>query len=162
MSMSDPKPTFSYLIETIKSRHPKFAYVHLTEPVVAGDKTKTPSNEDGSNDFAKAIWLPRPLFLAGGLSADRAKEMAEEEGVVPVFGRYFISNVSFHFEKECYGPWAEPLRSPICPRGYVRVSSSRPITARRSIRQDRTSQKDTQTMRLLLTARCNRRQRNPR
>lgn len=92
--MSDPKPTFSYLIESIKSRHPNFAYIHLTEPIIAGDKTKTPETSDGTNDFAKAIWLPRPLFLAGGLSAEKAKEMAEEEGVVLAFGRFFISNVS--------------------------------------------------------------------
>ena len=34
--MDDPIPTFSYLVSRIVERHPNLAYLHVTEPRVAG------------------------------------------------------------------------------------------------------------------------------
>ena len=47
-----------------------------------------------SNDFLRRIWHPRPLIVAGGYSPEAAYEVAEAEGDLIAFGRYFISNVS--------------------------------------------------------------------
>ena len=43
MRMTDPKPTFSYLVGEIAKRHPNFAYVHLVEPRVDGIDERTPA-----------------------------------------------------------------------------------------------------------------------
>ena len=32
MRMTDPRPTFSYLVDMIKTRFPDLAYIHLVEP----------------------------------------------------------------------------------------------------------------------------------
>ena len=37
MGMSDPIPTFTYLISEIKTRHPNLAYMHVIEPRVEAD-----------------------------------------------------------------------------------------------------------------------------
>ena len=36
MGMTDPRPTFSYLVSEIAKRQPNFAYIHLVEPRADG------------------------------------------------------------------------------------------------------------------------------
>ncbi|KAJ7493889.1 hypothetical protein FB451DRAFT_1122392 [Mycena latifolia] len=93
MGMSNPLPTFSYVVSTLAARHPALAYLHLIEPRASGDDTR-PENSVGaheSNDKLRALWAPRPLIRAGGFS--RASALAAAEGGDMVaFGRLFISN----------------------------------------------------------------------
>jgi hypothetical protein len=69
-----------------------------------------PRRED-SNDFAKEIWLPRAYLTAGGNTPEIAKKSVEEEGVIPVFGRDFLANVSDRY-------WAFSHRSAADFDGY--------------------------------------------
>ncbi|KAF8320771.1 FMN-linked oxidoreductase [Clavulina sp. PMI_390] len=93
MRMVDPVPTFTYMIEEIKKRYPKFMYLHMIEPRIAG-VVEEEGGPDDSNDFAYKIWAPRPYLRAGGFSTDPSKGIAaaEQEGVLVVFGRAFIAN----------------------------------------------------------------------
>lgn len=91
MRMSDPIPTFSYFISGLQKRHPKLAYLHAVEGTVEGD----------SNDFARKLWkegaaAEGSAFLSAG-NHDRKSALlfAQEKGDLAVFGRNFISNVSF-------------------------------------------------------------------
>ena len=63
MGMTDPVPTFSYLVTELLARHPDLAYLHVTEKRLG---TATPggdivsddvfSAEGTENDFIRAIW----------------------------------------------------------------------------------------------------------
>lgn len=91
--MKDPIPTFSYLINQIKERHPNLSYLHVTEPGVGG-ASYLDTKETDSNDFIRDIWLPRPLITAGGYDAISAARAADKTGELIAFGRFWISNVS--------------------------------------------------------------------
>ncbi|KAF8313586.1 FMN-linked oxidoreductase [Clavulina sp. PMI_390] len=93
MRMADPVPTFSHVIEQIKQRYPNFMYLHMIEPRIAGNDD-SPGQPGESNDFARDIWAPRPYLAAGGYSQEPEKGVAaaEEDGMLIVFGRAFISN----------------------------------------------------------------------
>jgi NADPH2 dehydrogenase len=93
MRMEDPVPTFSYLIRTLKERHPGMAYIHMVEPRVVGN-TVNDEAPSGANDEFRDIWVPKPFIAAGGFTREGAMERAEEHGDLVAFGRYFISNVS--------------------------------------------------------------------
>jgi NADPH2 dehydrogenase len=95
MRMADPIPTFTYVVEQIKARHPDLAYIHLVEPRFAGlEDVPGGAPEGQQNDFIRAIWSPRPLITAGGYDRKIALEVAEEKDDIIAFGRLFISNVS--------------------------------------------------------------------
>lgn len=88
--MADPIPTFSYLLQEIRTRYPTFAYVHFIE----GEASKGDSLE-----FARKIWhAGRPVgeegvFLScGNHIRESALKHADELGDVVVFGRPFTSN----------------------------------------------------------------------
>lgn len=102
MRMPDPLSQFSYLISQLRVRHPYLSYIHLTEPRVQGDIDTASSNLAGqpdSNEFARKIWLGdgkdgRVMLSAGGYTGESAAKAIEELGIVPVFGRSFLANVS--------------------------------------------------------------------
>ena len=55
MRMKDPIPTFSYIVEKIKEKHPNLAFVHLIEPrVSATDDRDAPENEVSSPNIIRA------------------------------------------------------------------------------------------------------------
>ncbi|TFY81759.1 hypothetical protein EWM64_g2257 [Hericium alpestre] len=89
--MNDPKPTFSYLVTKLRDTYPEFAYIHVTEPRVAGASDREPE-EGESNDFLREIWGSRPYLSAGGYTRNLAIKTADEKNELIVFGRYFISN----------------------------------------------------------------------
>ncbi|KAK7455857.1 hypothetical protein VKT23_010894 [Stygiomarasmius scandens] len=92
MCMEDPIPTFSYLASELKTRFPNFAYLHVIEARVSGGNS-TPDSKDGSNDFLRDIWLPKPFISAGNYDRDTAIKCAEQrEGQMIAFGRHFIAN----------------------------------------------------------------------
>ncbi|CAK5262275.1 unnamed protein product [Mycena citricolor] len=97
MGMENPKPTFSYLLEQIKARHPELAYIHAVEPRSKGFEVLDDSSlpEGTSNDFIRDIWTssdsPRRLVSAGGYSREAAIKDGEKGDLV-AFGRQFISN----------------------------------------------------------------------
>lgn len=101
--MDDPKPTFTALVEHLVSTYPKLAYLSVVEPRILGSIEESPSDvqqsagaEEDSNTFIANLWLPRPLLLGGGFShaPGRAKDVVNQEGVLAVFGRAFLANVS--------------------------------------------------------------------
>jgi len=92
MRMPDPVPTFSDLINDLRIRFDKLAYVHVIEPRVAGSETSSDGLSTESNDFIKEIWSPRPLILAGNFVRENSIEATKEDNVLVAIGRYFISN----------------------------------------------------------------------
>ncbi|KAL5505018.1 hypothetical protein ACEPAH_7681 [Sanghuangporus vaninii] len=78
MRMKHPEPTFAYLVSLIRAAYPRFSYIHIVEPRIAG-WTEREALEGESNDFLRAIWK--------GAIKD-----AEEKGDLIVFGRHYISN----------------------------------------------------------------------
>lgn len=96
--MADPKPTFTYLVSQLAERHPNLAYLHLIDPQqeTLPPHPLTPPNTVESLQFIRDIWSPRPLLVAGGFNAELAARHAEKyPNEVVVFGKWFISNVSF-------------------------------------------------------------------
>ena len=98
MKMADPRPTFAYLTTALRDKHLKLAYLHVTEPRVAGNMDiVTIAGED--NDFLREIWNSgeggeaRVFISAGGYTRDTALHTAEEKGGLVAFGRQYISNV---------------------------------------------------------------------
>ncbi|KAH0828826.1 hypothetical protein J3R83DRAFT_3295 [Lanmaoa asiatica] len=55
MKMPDPRPTFAYLATALRDKHPKLAYLHVTEARVGGNMDIA-SNPDENNDFLRQIW----------------------------------------------------------------------------------------------------------
>ncbi|KZV88889.1 FMN-linked oxidoreductase [Exidia glandulosa HHB12029] len=103
MLMDDPIPTFSAMISELKTRN--IAYLHIIESRAASAPGVYNPPAPGSNenpeteslDFARKIWAPQPIILAGGYTPERAVKRAEEaaargENAVIAFGRYFIAN----------------------------------------------------------------------
>jgi NADPH2 dehydrogenase len=97
MGMEDPRSTFAYLVTALRDKHPKLAYLHTTEPRVAGDVGITPHPE-ASNDFLREIWNggeggeERVFISAGGYTRETALRTAENKGGLVAFGRLYISN----------------------------------------------------------------------
>ncbi|KAJ7478762.1 hypothetical protein B0H11DRAFT_2281125 [Mycena galericulata] len=93
MGMTDPLPTFSYVISQLVVRHPTLAYIHLVEPRISGNVNREESaiGAQESNDALRAIWAPRPVIRAGGFTRDSAIEAAQNGDLV-AFGRFYISN----------------------------------------------------------------------
>lgn len=107
MGMADPKPTFSYLVSQLRETYPRFAYLHVTEPRVAGSEDRKALQHE-SNDFLRAIWNAHgsadngsPYIAAGGFTLEEAVEYVQNKGGLVAFGRHFISNVRpFQREKK--------------------------------------------------------------
>ena len=92
--MPHPVPTFSALIERLVEHEPDLAYVHLIEPRISAGEDSAPLSADESNDFARALWSPRPLILTGGFDREKALKEAEKgsKNVLVGVGRQFTSN----------------------------------------------------------------------
>ncbi|CAK5275113.1 unnamed protein product [Mycena citricolor] len=96
MRMKDPKPTFSYLLEQIKARHPDLAFLHVIEPRIEGEDILADDTlpKGVSNDFIRDIWTSsgsRRLISAGGYTRESAIRDAEK-GELIAFGRKFLAN----------------------------------------------------------------------
>jgi NADPH2 dehydrogenase len=98
--MTDPKPTYSYLVKEIRDRHPNFGYLHVIEDYIAPEGI-----EPASNDFIREIWGDRPLISAGGYSDDRDRgfRVAEEKGSIIAYSKAFIANASVLLSHTCTG-----------------------------------------------------------
>ncbi|KAJ7343044.1 hypothetical protein DFH08DRAFT_237996 [Mycena albidolilacea] len=95
MGMTDPIPTFSYIISQLAAHHPTLAYIHLVEPRISGNTTcdANQMKNHESNDVLCALWAPRPVVRAGGYSREGAIKAAEgREKTLVAFGRFYISN----------------------------------------------------------------------
>jgi NADPH2 dehydrogenase len=98
MGMVDPRPTFAYLVTALRDKHPKLAYLHVTEPRVGGI-TDITAHPDEDNDFLREIWNSgeggeeRVFISAGGYTRETALRDAEDKGGLIAFGRLYISNV---------------------------------------------------------------------
>ena len=97
MRMTDPVPTFTYLVTQLRILYPNLAYVHVVEPRIAGgadEVLETPPTTTDSNEFIREIWAPRPLITAGKYDSVEKILGAADRGDLVALGRYFISNVS--------------------------------------------------------------------
>ncbi|VDC03536.1 unnamed protein product [Peniophora sp. CBMAI 1063] len=94
MRMADPIPTFSALVKHLAAHQPHLAYLHFIEPRVNGTEDAELVGENDSNDFARGVWSPRPLVLAGGFTRETALNAAElgEKNVIVAVGRWYTSN----------------------------------------------------------------------
>ncbi|KAJ3970908.1 NADH:flavin oxidoreductase/NADH oxidase [Lentinula raphanica] len=94
MRMTDPVPTFRYLVTKIKEDLPELAYFHVVEPRINGSKTEASDNivQTDSNDFLRSIWRPKPFISAGNYTRETGMRTADEKGDLIAFGRFFISN----------------------------------------------------------------------
>ncbi|KAJ3825751.1 NADH:flavin oxidoreductase/NADH oxidase [Lentinula raphanica] len=94
MRMTDPVPTFRYLVTKIKEDLPELAYLHVVEPRINGSKTEASNNivQTDSNDFLRSIWRPKPFISAGNYTRETGMRTADEKGDLIAFGRFFISN----------------------------------------------------------------------
>lgn len=96
MLMKDPIPQFTYLIGELRKLD--LAYLHLTESRIAG--TADVQSTGSLHPFVDA-WGDRPVLIAGGYTAESAREAVDVEykgkPVLIVFGRHFISNPDLVF-----------------------------------------------------------------
>ncbi|KAJ7478761.1 hypothetical protein B0H11DRAFT_2028590 [Mycena galericulata] len=126
MGMTDPLPTFSYVISQLAARHPTLAYIHLVEPRISGNVTREENaiGTQESNDTLRAIWAPRPVIRAGGFTRETALE-AGRSGDLVAFGRFYISNpdLPMRLEKNiplnAYDRTTFYLPGENSPRGYT-------------------------------------------
>ena len=139
MKMPDPRPTFAYLVTALRDKHPKMAYVHVTEPRVAGNMDVAPT-ADENNDFLREIWNggeggeERTFISAGGHTRETGLRTAEDKGGLVAFGRLYISNVRFlPFQFQCSCSSVDLITSLIsrsdCRRTYpLRVRTGQSTT----------------------------------
>lgn len=96
MDTVDAVPVFTALVNAVKERYPKLAYLHIVEPRVLGLYDRKEGAPEGeSNDFVRDILKGTeiPLISAGGYTTESAVETADQKGDLIAFGRYYISNV---------------------------------------------------------------------
>ena len=101
MRMADPVPQFTYLIEQLAKL--KLAYLHLVTSRIQGAEVIV--DVEDKLDFALQAWgNVSPVMLAGGYSAQSAKEVVDgtfaDYDVMVAFGRYFISTPDLPFRVE--------------------------------------------------------------
>jgi len=124
MRMEDPliMATFEYLVGQFVQRHPDLAYLHLVEPVVAGNSDRERSSRE-SNDFIREIWSPRRIISAGGYTREHAMEIADTKGDLIAFGRAFIGNPDLPIRLQKNLPLTEASKSTFyayeTPQGYT-------------------------------------------
>jgi len=92
MKMQEPLVGFSYLVKKLNEF--KLVYLHLVDARIAGNQSVKATE---SLEPLIELWTCRtPMLLAGGLTAETAKEMSDvtyaDRNVIAVFGRHFISN----------------------------------------------------------------------
>ncbi|KAF5372387.1 hypothetical protein D9615_009290 [Tricholomella constricta] len=98
MGMSDPKPTFGYVVGELRRRFPRLSYIHVVEPRVSGVTTLAHVPEGQSNDFIREIWgsgdgvHDRRLISAGGYNRNLGIAQADAKGDLIAYGRPFIAN----------------------------------------------------------------------
>lgn len=95
MRMEDPRPTFTYLSEQLKSLG--LAYVHVVESRIAGNADIESS--DPLDFIIDVFGASTPVILAGGYKPDSAEKSAKAHPNALIgFGRYFISNPDLPFK----------------------------------------------------------------
>ncbi|KAI0071354.1 putative NADPH2 dehydrogenase chain OYE2 [Panus rudis PR-1116 ss-1] len=113
MRMKDPKPTFSYLVSQIATRHPSLAYIHVVEDEV----------DRNANDFLREIWQRRPFISANGYTRDTAIEVVEKKGDIVAFARAFLANPDLPARLKHNVPLNEfdfnTFYTPESPKGFI-------------------------------------------
>ncbi|TFK79093.1 NADH:flavin oxidoreductase/NADH oxidase [Polyporus arcularius HHB13444] len=120
MRMNDPIPTFSYLVEQLKARHPDLAYIH----VIASGAIFSKGPEDPSQEFfIQDIWAPRPAITTGGYDRESGIKVAEETGQLVGYARAFSANPDLPFRLRENIPLTEcdyaTLFVPLVEEGYT-------------------------------------------
>ncbi|KAL5483548.1 hypothetical protein ACEPAI_8780 [Sanghuangporus weigelae] len=129
MRMDHPEPTFAALVSRIREAYPRFAYLHVVEPRIAGASDREALVGE-SNNFLRTIWK-RPdsasngsvYINAGGYTPKGALEQAENDEELVAFGRHFISNPDLpaRVKKDIpFAPYNRDLFYAIgLPAGYI-------------------------------------------
>lgn len=134
MNEHDRMETFGYLAKEI-AKH-KLAYLHVVEPRVNGNMD-VESPEGSLEFFLDAYNDASPLVIAGGYTAESAKEAVEgrykNHPVVIAFGRYFISNPDLPFkvrEGIQFTPYSrDTFYAPQQAKGYIDYPFNEKFTA---------------------------------
>ncbi|RPD62527.1 NADH:flavin oxidoreductase/NADH oxidase [Lentinus tigrinus ALCF2SS1-7] len=93
MREDDPVPTFTYLVNKLKEKHPDLAYIHVVAPGAPGSEgPKDPSQVD----FINGIWAPRPLITCGGYDRESGLRVAET-GQIIGYARAYTANPDLPF-----------------------------------------------------------------
>ncbi|KAF8066539.1 hypothetical protein FPV67DRAFT_1670034 [Lyophyllum atratum] len=102
MGMTDPKPTFSYVVQQLRARIPDLSYIHVIEPRVNGTSTLKSIPAEQSNDFIRDIWSGgnRRLISAGGYTRALGIAQADAKGDLIAYGRPFIANPDLPYRLE--------------------------------------------------------------
>ena len=99
MGVANTEQTFSYLVSQIRTLYPKFAYLHVVEPRVAGILDRD-CQEHESNNFLRDIWVTPEskengsvYITAGAFTRSEAIATSQRTGELVAFGRHFLANV---------------------------------------------------------------------
>ncbi|RPD53056.1 NADH:flavin oxidoreductase/NADH oxidase [Lentinus tigrinus ALCF2SS1-7] len=120
MREEDPVPTFTYLVNKFKERHPDLAYIHVVAPgAPGGEGPKDPSQ----SDFIKKLWGSRPVITCGGYDRESGLKVAEETGQIIGYARAFTANPDLPYRLRHNIPLNEveydTLYLPLSERGYT-------------------------------------------
>ena len=99
MGMEDPVPQYTHVVTRIRELYPELAYIHVIEPRADGDATREVVNASQSNQFIHDLWAPRPLISVGAFDRELGLAVAEKEGHLIAYGRPFLANVSYIFDR---------------------------------------------------------------
>jgi NADPH2 dehydrogenase len=136
VKLKDPVPQFTHLIKELKALD--IAFLDLIEPRVAGTgPVDGIYSAQGDLDFAVEAWgKEKPVLIAGGLTAGKAKELVDERyagfQVVAAFGRFFIStpDLPFRIQKGIApNAYDRPTFYTQGPKGYIDYPFSTEFTA---------------------------------
>lgn len=90
MGMVNPVPTYTALVEYLKSSHPDLAYIHVVEPEVEGKRV---GDVVHSNTFIHDLWSPRPLIRTGNFNRETALAATHSKETLVGFGRNYLATV---------------------------------------------------------------------
>jgi NADPH2 dehydrogenase len=136
MRMANPVPQFSDLIVRLRDRG--LAYLHLVQWVTFQPGGERDAPQGMEIDFAMDLWETGVLLVAGRLTAESAKRLADEQwkgkDVVAVFGRPFTSTPDLPFRVregiEFTGFDMSTFFAPNEEKGYVDQKFSKEFEAR--------------------------------
>lgn len=99
MGMEDPVPTFTYLVEQLRTMN--LAFLDLIEARIRGNDDADCGGDKDVSAFVHAWGKSTPVMLSGGFSPETARKAVDETykdyDMAIVFGRYWTSNPDLVF-----------------------------------------------------------------
>jgi len=94
MSDSDPLHTYSYTIQQLQERNPNLAYIHLIEPLIAGNSTLEDDGHLSKKSLIhfRHIWKGVLITAGGYVTTQSLDKIENRETDLMAFGKVFIAN----------------------------------------------------------------------